>query len=121
MIKPLKIAEQDILKEIRVIDNGCEKRVDFNGWCSYTSSQSNLRLCASCIMRKKEVNAKLTQLRADNKIFEEQIGRMNEILEDERKATWEDDEKHSSNPIHQSDFIAMQEKINKLFGEEQDG
>ena len=53
--------------------------------------------------------------------LKEFLEELKEILEEERTTTWDDDEEHSNNPIHQSDFIAMQKKINKLtlekFGE----
>jgi len=42
---------------------------------------------------------------------------LKDILEKERKRTWEEGEEHSSNPIHQSDFIAMQDEIDKLVKE----
>jgi len=45
------------------------------------------------------------------------VRRLRETLESQRKTTWDEDEEHSNNPIHQSDFIAMQKEIDEIFGE----
>lgn len=46
------------------------------------------------------------------------VKELNNILESERKTTWEEGEEHSSNPIHQSDFIDMINRIKKIFGKD---
>lgn len=43
---------------------------------------------------------------------------INEEFEKQRKITWDGDEEHSCNPIHQSDFIEWHKEIeNKIKGE----
>ncbi len=97
MIPKLETAEQDILK-------GCHKQMDEDGvkicgdlieW----EGSCEVRLCPEC-------QAKLTQLRANNKIFEEEIGRMKKSFDEtDLELMFTDIKTNEGKKIPQSDSL----------------
>jgi hypothetical protein len=47
------------------------------------------------------------------KALKDVLGLIDESFNEQRKTTWDEDEEHSCNPIHQSDFIAWHKELKK--------
>lgn len=47
--------KEEILKNIKEIEKGCGKRIDYNGDCAFYSDKGTLRLCSNCYRKRKKL------------------------------------------------------------------